>query len=786
MDSIWQDVKYGLRMLAKAPGFTAIAVLTLALGVGANTAIFSVVNAVLLRPLPYKDSNQILFLYGSALDTGNFQQWQQQCSSYQQFAALSYGDVYFTRGAATVPVTDFEVSQDFFPLLGIQTVLGRPFVSSDFQLTNGRVAIVSNHLWRTSFDSDPEIIGRNVLLDESPFTVVGVLPPNPGPLPYQDIDVFLPLVSGRTKGTDVLARLKPGATIETARVEAAAIADRLADASARRRQPLIQVQRLKESVIENSRLTLLLLVGAVGLVMLIACANIANLQLARFTSRKREMAVRSALGANRLRLVGQLLAEGLLLAGAGAGLGLLLAHWAMDLLLSGLPFYVPRIGQSKIDGVVLLFTLCISVGSALLFSVVPALSSSRFDLAPALKQETGGGTVNIGQRRMRGAFVVSELALATVMLAGAALLVKAFVILRPSNPGFDASSKLTLRMITPYSSPSQRITLLREAIERLSAVPGVREVAAVSDLPMSGVSVVPNISIGGRVVAGIGQGVSVHYRASTTNFFPVMHMPIVQGRDFSADDDEGALKVAIVNQTMARRFWPDGKVIGQRVTMDQPGHPIEFTVVGVVHDARLFATVTSSRSEMYVPFWQDPFGRMSLVIHTTFDPAGVTPAVREVLHSLGSSIVLSNFQTMQDLLYKSVGEPRFDAQLFGMLAGLALLLAMVGIYGVISYAVTLRTREFGVRMALGAQPGNILRMVIREGMLLVIAGIALGIGGALALGRVLQSLLFEIKPTDPATFVGVTIALATVALAACWIPARRAMNVDPIVALRYE
>jgi len=785
MESLWQDLRFALRVLRKSPGFTAVAVLTLALGIGANTAMFSVIDAVLLRPLPYKGSDRMVVLYGSAIDTGNFEQWRQRLtSSYDRFAAFAIGATNIT--APNEQLTSLRVSEDFFPMLGIRPAIGRSFISADFESKNPGVAVITDRLWRTDFSSDPKIIGRTVITDKAAVTIIGVLQPKFGPLPYWDIDIFLPLLPGRATHTMVvLGRLRPGVSPSAARAEATEIADGLATNVARRNRPLIEVEPFKEIVAGDARSMLLLAAGAMGLVLLIVCANIANLQLVRFAGRKREIAVRNALGASRSRITIQMMIEALMLTLVGGALGLLVAVWTMSALVSQVPFHISRIGESRIDGTALLFTLCVSASSTLLFGLIPALSSCKSDPASALKQETGIATAGAGQRRMRKGFLFAEIALATMTIVGAALVVKTYLVLRPSNPGFDASNKLTCGLTFLESSQDQRIVLLRNTIQRIAAIPGVRSVAAVSDLPMSGMSLIPNISIDGHLVAGLGNGLMVHYRLSTNNFLRVMHMPVVDGRGFESYDNEGMPKVAIINQTMARRFWPDGKVLGKRVAVDWGGKPTEYTIVGVVHDARIFGIDPSFKPEMYAPFWQDPFGRMTLVIEAAHNPAGIVPAVREALRPF-QSIVAGEFETMEALLRSSVARPRFDALLFGCLAGLALLLAMLGTYGVISYGVTQRTREIGLRIVLGAQGRSLLGMVIREGMLLAGGGILLGIGGALVLRKFLSALLFGISPTDPVTIITAAALLGAVALLACYIPARRAMKVDPMVALRQE
>ena len=790
VDSLVQDVRFALRMLGKNPGFTVVAILTLALGIGANAAIFSAIDAVLLRPLPYEHSDRLLFLVGSSLDTGNFAEWHSQSRSYDRFAALSLGGAVSRVGSENVRLGTVEVSPDFFPLLDIQPALGRPFIQSDFQEANGTVAIMSDRLWRTSFHSDPKIVGRVLLLDELPVRIVGVLPAHPGPLPYRNFDLLLPLRPERAKGTEVLARLRPGVTIGAARAEALILAERLVSNAERRYQPLIRVTGFREQLVGDWQPLLLLLGGSVALVLLIACANIANLQLVRFAGRKREMAVRSTLGASRLRLMRQMLVEGAVLAGIGATVGVLIADATMKIVVASVPFYVPRLAEASINGSVLMFAMFVAAISTVLSCLIPAWGASKFDLAPALKQETGTGATHAGQLRLRGAFVLAEVALSTVVLAGAALVVRTFVVLRPSSPGFDPDGKLIFDMRALHADPAhanRQIPVFRDAIERLRAIPGVRSVAGVTYLPMSGMSNVPLIWIGGRLVAGMGTGLIVHYRASTTNFFQVMHMPIVSGRDLTSSDNEQAAKVAIVNQTTAARFWPGGRAVGQRLKVDVGGgNSVEFTVVGVVHDARIFGTVASYRPEMYVPFWQDPFTYMSFVVQAGSDPERLVPAVREALRPVGNSMIINGFDTMNHLLSDSIGEPRFNAQLFGTLAVLALLLALLGIYGVISYSVAQRTREIGIRMALGARPGEVVRSIVAQGLRLSLIGVGAGIAAALALTRVMSSLLFGVSSGGPLMFAGFLVALLGTTSLACYVPARRAMRVDPMVALRHE
>jgi predicted permease len=795
LDMLSQDVRYGLRQLRRSPGFTIAAVLTLALGIGANTAVFSVINAVLLRPLPYPDADHILFLYSGALTTGNFEDWRSQSKSYDKFAAVAIGGAQLTGVPEPENLKSLAVSADFFPLLGIRPALGRPFQLDDFQPRSPRVVIVSDGLWRRSLKASQSAIGKTVILGGALYTVVGVMPPDPGPFPYHDNDLWLPLIPSPSSDsyTSAIGHLKPGMTYETARAEGQTISARLAGEGAKREvyRPLIQVVRLKDQLVEESRLTLLLLAGAVGFILMIACANVANLLLVRVAGREREIAVRTALGAGRSRVVRQLLTEGFLLSGLSAAVGLVAARWVTDILIFRIPYHIPRIGQSRIDGLVVIFVLLSAIITCLFFSTAPALATRKVDINQALKEGARSETSTGSPGRLRSALVVLEVSLAMILLTGAGLLIKAFFVLRPSDPGFDATNKLTMTVRMPpgrYNVAAQQIALLRQMSERIESLSHVRGVAAISDLKMSETSMLtaPDISIEGKVVASPDHGQFVFYFACTPNYLRLMRMPVLIGRDFTGSDNETAPKVAIVNESLGRRLWPRTSAVGQRFTINLHGQPVEFTVVGVVRDARIFGTSTKPRPEIYVSIWQNPYSRLSLVVHTSGDPKPRVVDVRDVLHSLDRDLVVSDIQTIDQLLYDSVASPRFDARLFGILAALALVLTLVGIYGVVSYAISQRTREFGVRIALGAESGDILQLVLKRGVVTVLAGVVIGLAGAFSLTRFLQSLLFEVSPLDPTTYVGVTAMLVAVSLLACYIPARRATKVDPMVALRYE
>jgi len=790
MDELLQNIRFGLRMLGKNPGFTATVILTLAVGIGANAAIFSVLNAVLLRPLPFDQPDRIVFLYGNSLTTGNVADWKEQAKSYEQFSAASLESVSLTGVADPEKLRAMLVSPDFFPLLGVRPVLGRSFLAEEFRLGDVHVAIVSQRIWREWLGSDPDAIGRTLVFDRMRYTIVGVLPPRPGPFPNDDIDVLLPLHPGRPQNTSAVARLKPGVSLRAAREEAQSIAPRLATDSARKRgEPLIQVELYKDRIVGDSRLTLLVLAGAVGFILLIACANVANLLLERVAGRSREVAVRAALGASRGRLVRQFFAESLLLSLLGAGLGLLVANWGFRSLLLLVPYRIPRLEDSRLDGSVLLFSLGLAFATAFLCGLAPALAASKLDLHQALKENTRSASGSRGRRRLHASLVVAEVALAMVMLVGAGLLLKAFFQLRPSAPGFETANRLTMRIGIPaarFALPAQQAIFFREVIDRMGTIPGVRGVAAVSDLPLSGTAMVPDISVNGQVVAGIGRSAIVHYRACTPNYLDVMGVPMIMGRGFTAADDAHAPGVAIINQTMARRFWAAQSAIGQRLTVEWPDRPMDFVIVGVVRDARIFWNISSAEPELYVPYWQDPMARMSLVVHTSGAPVRGIAVDRDAVKAVDRDAIVSDVQTLDELVSHSFLSPRFHATFLGILAGLALTLAVVGIYAVVSYSVSQRTHEIGIRMAVGAQSRNILRVVVSQAMTPVVFGIGLGIGGAVFLTRILTSLLFAVSPLDlPVYAVGAAVLIAA-ALLACLVPALRAARVDPIAALRCE
>lgn len=790
LDDLVRDFQYGLRQLRRSPGFSVVALLTLALGIGANAAIFSVIRAVLLMPLPFPEPDRLMILYGYTLDTSNFEQWRNQARSYEQFAALS--PAAYTLSGVEEPerLRAGEVSTDFFPLLGINPALGRFFISEDYK--GGRlVAVASDGFWKRKLGAQQGAIGSTLILDQRDYILIGVAPPQVGPLPYPDIELWLPLVPGRAHLTTALAHLKPGIAVESAQAESKTLAARFAeDGRTRLGRSLIRAMPLKDFLVGDTRMMLLVLAGAVGFVLLIACSNVANLLLIRTSARAREIAMRTALGAGRGRLLRQLLTESLVLALAGGAFGLLIGRWGRDLLVHLLPYRIPRIDEAVIDGGVLVFTLMLVIAASLGLGLAPALQAVRCGTQEMLREYTRGTMGGRGARRLRSVLVVVQVSVALVLLIGAGLLIKTFLLLRPTHPGFEPTNRLTLSMRLPsvrYPNASDRARFVDQAVNRLSSVTGVQGAAVVSNLPLSELVWVPDVRVDGQIVAGYGRDLVVHCRAVSQGYFGVMGIPFVKGRAFAPGDEDPARSgVAVVSTTLARRLWPDGDPLGKRLSLPSEGGGRDRTVVGVVRDARVFANSTAPRAELYLPFGSAPSSAFSLVVHTSDNPRRAMAVVKDVLRAAEPELIISNVQTMEELLNTSIAVQRFHAVLLGALAGLASVLALVGIYGIIAYSVRLRTQEMGVRLALGATPSDLLFLVIRQGFWLALAGIVSGGAGAFALTRYLQSMLYEVRPTDPATFVAVIATWLAVALAACYLPARRAARTDPIQALRYE
>ncbi|HEU0173606.1 MAG TPA: ABC transporter permease [Blastocatellia bacterium] len=806
MQTLWQDLRYGARMLLKNPGFALIAVITIALGIGANTAIFSVVNAALLRPLPYEESERLVVLYETNPQQGrdemnvsylNFADWRAQSKSFDQLAACLYGGMVLTGKDELARLQIAAVSADFFAMLRVKPLRGRIFLPEEDKVGGAPVVVVSHALWQSRFGGDEGLIGRQITLDGKSRTVIGVMPPNFAFPPGDQTEVWIAIGSLanqmrqlQNRGVHMLTvvgRLKPDVTLQQAQTELATIDNRIQqqnpDADPGHGVSVISGY---ESLTKNARPALLTLVVAVGFLLLIACANVANLLLARAETRQKEIAIRAALGATRGRIVWQLLTESLLLAVVGGAVGLLLAAWGVDALAGGLPEDFPRAKEIGIDRVVLGFTGALSVLTGLIFGIIPALTRAKPALNETLKE--GGRTgAAFGRGRMRSALIVTEVALSLALLIGAGLLIKSFWRLTQVNPGFQSDHLLTMNVSLigeKYKETGQVISFFREIPLRLGALPGVKAVSAVSVLPISGGDGNGGLTIEGREFPP-AQTPSASFRRILPNYFSAMGIPLKQGREFN-ERDTGEEKVVIINESMARRFWPEGDAIGKHIKVGPPQNEPWLTIVGVAGDVRNIGLEADARLATYEPHAQRPWNSMTLAIRTETDPLSLSAAVRGELRAMEKGLLIRALSTMDERIRLSVAPRRFNMALLAVFAALALLLAAVGVYGVMSYTVTQRTHEIGVRMALGAQSGAVLKLIVGQGLKLALIGVTIGLAAAFALTRWMEDLLFSVRPTDSWTYGVVAALLMVVALFACWIPARRAAKVDPMVALRCE
>lgn len=830
-DEMFQDLHYGLRMLLKNPGFTLIAVITLALGIGANTAIFSVVNAVLLKPLPYPEPGQLaqLRLEGSGkpdtvIGSTAFVGVKAQSQSLARVAAYSGGDMTLTGGGAAEGVVAGAVTADFFPLLGVQPALGRNFTQEEDMPNGPKAAILGHGLWQSRFGGNADVLGRTITLNEQSYTVVGILPARfQYPEPFQ---LWIPLALSETSAAlagygegmvllKAIARLKPGVTLEQAQAEVQTIAQRLqpggpsvtprGEGGGRREggegggrggrgESILTLVSLHEQVVGDVKRALLVLLGAVALVLLIACANVANLLLARAATRQREMAVRAALGAGRLRITRQLLTESVLLSLAGGGLGLLVAFWGVRALGQWSGSSLPAMHGISIDAWVLAFTLGVSLLTGLAFGLAPAFQAWRTDVNAALKEE--GRSDTGGHRKwLRHSLVVSEVALALVLLIGAGLLIKSFSRLNNVKPGFRTDDVLTFQVSLAEGKASpQKVNFIKQIVERLQALPGVQAVAATDSLPLTQFNRISPAEIEGRPPINLrtakpGEVKPVSRPTVTFDYFNAMGIALRSGRTFTLQDARSPAESVIVNEAFEKHHFPGQSAVGKRIRMmaRSRGAAANWqTVVGVVSDVRQSGLAGDLMPEVYSPELEDVGGELSFVLRVTGEPAGLIPAVRRVVAEVEPNQAIHNVLTMGQRLANVTTSQRLNTVLLGSFAVLALLLAVVGIYGVMSYAVTQRTREIGVRIALGAGSKDIVKLIVGHGLLLVGIGVGIGLGVAALVTRLLASLLFGVSALDPVTFAGVTGLLAATALLACYLPARRATKVDPMVALRQE
>ena len=802
METVLQDIRYGIRNLLKHPTFAATALITLAIGVGANTTIFSFVNGILLRPLPYPQSERLVVINETALKQGvssmstsfpNFLDWRAQNRVFEDIASFSSGGSFSLTGAGEPErLRGADVSQGTFELLRVAPVLGRTFTAEEDKPKQDAVVILGNGLWQRRFGSNSQIIGKTIILNSRQRTVVGVMPP--GFKFPENAELWVPLGLDTTMftrtdhGLGTIARLKEGVTLVQAQAEMDVIARRIEEQNPVTNEGLgVSVSSLHTVLAGDYRKALLILLGVVGFVLLVACANVANLMLARTTARQKEFAVRAALGASRSRIIRQTLTESLLLSVLGAGLGLLLAMWGVKLMLALIPVKLPFWMNFNLDLRVLAFTSGVSLVTALIFGTMPAVFGTRIDLNNTLKE--GGRSAGGARHRTRGLLVVAEVALALMVLVGAGLMIQSFLNLRHVGPGFSEKNVLTFAVILPrakYKEEPRRGEFFRQLLERVRALPGVESAAATATLPLTGDNWGRSLTVEGYPVLSVGQAPMIQHTVVTPGYFHTMGIPVLMGRDFTERDSNGAEKVTIVDERLAHEYWPNESPIGKRVRFgppedNEPWHTI-IGVVGAVRHAQLDAETSKS---VYLPHLQIPVNGLSLVVQAK-SPLSLVGALRGQIREMDPDLPVIDLMTMEEVVSQSVWQNRLYAILFSVFAAIAMLLAAVGIYGVMSYSVTQRTQEIGIRMALGAQLKDVLQLVVKGGLTLSLIGVAIGIAGALALTRLLRTLLFGITPTDAVTFIAVSLMLLFVALVACYIPARRATKVDPLVALRYE
>jgi putative ABC transport system permease protein len=811
MQTLWQDLRYGARMLVKKPGFTIVAIITLALGIGANTAIFSVVNAVLLNPLPFPEAQRVIKIYGNMLaaDIVNMSASVPEFMDYQQTRSFEQIAGYDNFSANLTPangeperVEALAVTPELFSVLRVTPQLGRVFATEEAQDGRDDVVLISHDLWRRRFAADPSVVGQQVIVNGRNHTIIGIMPQ--GFAFPQRTEVWKPLwfpaeqLSGPwrgNRGLTVIGRLKPDVSVTAAQTEMDTLTVQLTQQYPRNYESRgwkISIVPLLDDYVSDARKGLLILLGAVAFVMLIACANVANLSLTRATARRQEIAVRLALGASRRRVLRQLLTESVLLSIAGGAVGLLLAAWGGDLLLRFAPQDLPRIHETHMDGRVIVFTLAVSLVTGILFGLVPALAASNPDLNETLKDGGRGGTGSAKRQRVRNAFVIAEVTLALVLLIGAGLMLKSFWRLQGVDPGFNPDGVLTMRMMLPfetYEKPAQRGAFYRQALERIQSAPGVETVSATSHIPLTQGGTSGTISGENSAVGPNDLPVEAEWRWITPDYFKAMGTTLLDGRVFTEADTAGAPLVALVDEAFARRYYPNQDPVGRRIKRGKLDSTRPWlTIIGVVRHVQSRRLDATSGVQVYFPFYQDPTAyNMSLVIRTSApDPLALSNTVRAAIQSLDGNQPVFDVFTLRQIIGDSLSQRRFSMLLMGLFAAVALLLAAVGIYGVMAYTVTQRTHEIGIRMALGAQTRDVLKLVVKQGMLLTLVGVGIGLIASVVLTRLLASLLFEVSATDPVTFAAIALLLTGVAMLACYIPARRATKVDPMVALRYE
>jgi putative ABC transport system permease protein len=803
------DLKFALRMLAKSPGFTMIAVLTLALGIGANTAIFSVIDAVLLHPLSFPKPNELVAVCSyvardnSEKETESIPDYidlRDQSETLQGLAAFTRTGAVLNRSEESQQLYGVAITSDIFPVLAISPARGRPYTREDDNV-DARVVVLTNYAWRTFFNSDPDIVGKQISLSWRLYTVLGVMPPGfRFPVEGERADYLIPLhplVPEHVNNRDshfirMVGRLKPGVTIQQCDAEMKTIAARLEQQYPKSNTGRSErVFSLHNDLVGDVRPALITIFAAVVFVLLIACANVANLLLARATARQREIAIRTALGASRARIVSQLLGEGFLLSILGTCGGLFLAWWGIDLLRVFGPEDVPRLASAAINGPVFLFTFVAAIFSTLVFALIPALQLTRPNISESL-QAGSRGAVGPESHHLRRILVIAQVALSLLLLAGAGLLIKTFANLRATKPGFDPSQAAVVQLILPkakYPEPEKHRQFFEQILRKLAALPGVEAAGGAFPMPFSGNDTGSTFSIAGQPPRSAGQELEASHLTITPDYFRAMHTPVLRGRAFDARDTKDSPPVVVINDVLAQRYFPAGNAIGQQIILtngenNQPSPPKE--IVGVVGGSRHESLAIQPLPEFYIPASQDPQRRMDVVIRTAADPAGLQTALRNIVHEFDRYLFVPTLEPLEKHIGATLAQPRFNMMLLGCFAGVAMILAAIGIYGVIAYSVAQRTKEIGIRMALGAQKIDMLTMILRQGFAVIGIGLLAGLFGALGVTRLMSRLLYGVSANDISIYAIVTVVLSAAALIATYFPARRAMAVDPMEALRHE
>jgi len=806
MESLLQDIRFGIRVLTKNRGFTLVALITLALGIGANTAIFTVVNAIVFRPLPFAAPQQLVGVWTKDLQRPGsqypvslptFRDWQQQSHALSGFAAYAFNRFHVSGKEGPDEARGVLATANFFDVMGVAPMLGRALQAAD---EHEHVVVLSDELWRRRFNSDRSVLGKPIELNGETFTVIGVMPPS-FRFPTPDIELWTSLASmyttssatigdwinGRSlRGYRAVARLQNGVSVEQAQAEMNTISERLAqtypDSNGGTGVVLVP---LHTQMVGDYQKPLIVLLVAVGFILLIACANVANLMMARTAARDREIAIRRAMGAGQVRLIRQMLTESILLATVGGALGMLLATWGVQFLLGLTPKEIPRLEGVSVDRWTLLFTFAVSIATGLVFGLAPAWHARRLSLNESLR-EGGRGIAGLARvKRVRGLLVMTEIALAVMLLVGAGLMLRSFQRLTDINPGFNPDKLLTMSVgltFIRYQDPAKQVAFFEQALQRIRALPGVVAAGASTSMPPTYIQQSTGFTLEGQTTEAGKQPPTAIYIPATPGFVEALGLPLLRGRTINEADTAEAPGVVVINQTFANRYFANDDPVARRITING----VLRTIAGVVGDTKYQGLGVEAGPQAYVPHAQSPFPGMRVIVRTSVEPTSLTSAVRSQFSAVDSEEGPTRITTMSEVLSQSVAQPRFNTFLIGLFAALAFILAAIGIYGVINYDVTQRTGEIGVRMALGAQSRDVVRLILRQGIVLVCGGLIAGLAGAFALTRFLSGLLFDVKPTDPITYVAVSAVLAFVALLACMIPARRATKVDPLVALRYE